>query len=250
MIGNGPSGCGHLSESQLFHPFTVSEEMRSTTMPGKKGLSTRIEASLQADERLAGHPIMATVRKGVVKLKGMVPDHRCRMLAEMIATSFDECDEVVNDLVVEMKEQRPDEELLETVRSVLDSHPDVSSGVINVQVQDGIVTLHGNIVGPWERSLVENAAGAVSGVRDICNEVVVDLAKSMKDESLCTEIQSALAENADGNEEMVRVAVTNTTACLSGQVPTMSQKQLAETVAQQAGALRVQSDIIVAGQSR
>lgn len=214
----------------------------------KRGLSTRIEEALQADDRLSGQPIMATVRKGVVKLKGVVENRRCRLWAESIAHSFKECREVVNNLVIKTGRHVPDDELAESVRSALDLHPDVSAEVISVIVKDGVVTLRGNIVGTWERHLVENTASNVRGVRDVRNEVAVDLAKSMEDESLCCEIQAALADELPLNSGSVRVAVTNGTVLLSGMVPSPSQKILAESAVRQTGASQVQSDIIVASE--
>jgi osmotically-inducible protein OsmY len=188
---------------------------------------------------------MANVRKGVVKLKGMVENHRCRLLAETIAASFEECSEVVNELVVEAKGRVTDEELTETVRSELDSHPDVSSEVISATVKDGMVTLRGNIVGAWERGLVENATRNVRGVRDIRNEVAVDLTRSMEDESLCCAIVAVLAEEADLDGTAIRVAVVNGAALLSGAVPTLSQKDLAEAVARRVGVTGIQNEVIV-----
>jgi osmotically-inducible protein OsmY len=214
--------------------------------PVKRGLSTRIEETLQADDRLSEQPIMATVRKSVVRLKGMVKNHRCKLLAESIAASFEECSEVINELVVETKGRVPDEELAESVRAVLDSHPDVSSEVIGISVENGVVTLRGNIVGAWERGLVENAARRVDGVTGLRNEVVVDLAKSMEDESLCCAILAVLAEEPNLSSGTVRVAVTNGTALLSGIVPSVWQRKLAETAARRAGASEIQTDIIVA----
>ena len=214
-------------------------------MPDRRGLSTRIEEALQNNDRLAGQPIAATVRKGVVKLRGMVESHGCKLLAQNIACSFGECIDVQNELVVKTRKCVPDEELAEAVRSALESHPDVCKEVVSVSVCDGVVTLSGNIVGEWERGAVENVTRKVRGVREVHNWVAVNLAKSMDDEGLCGDILAALAEEPGLGGGMVRVAVTNRVALLSGAVPALPHKELAEAVVQRLGISEIENEIIV-----
>ncbi|MCC6180160.1 MAG: BON domain-containing protein [Chloroflexi bacterium] len=69
---------------------------------------------------------------------------------------------------------RSDDRIREDVYDRLTDHPDVDASDIDVQVDNGIVTLSGSIDDRWQRREAEDVVDSVSGVRDIHNNLRIN----------------------------------------------------------------------------
>ena len=69
--------------------------------------------------------------------------------------------------------QRSDERIREDVSDRLMEHPDLDASEIEVKVSKGVVTLTGGVDSRWDKRLAEDIADAVSGVRDVMNQLSV-----------------------------------------------------------------------------
>ena len=67
--------------------------------------------------------------------------------------------------------QRSDERLRDEVSDRLMEHDEIDAGDIEVQVQDGEVTLTGTVPDRWMKRLAEDIAEQVMGVREVMNQV-------------------------------------------------------------------------------
>lgn len=70
--------------------------------------------------------------------------------------------------------QRSDDRIREDVSERLSDHPDVDASGIEVTVQNGEVTLHGEVGDRDTKRLAEDLAERVSGVRDVHNQIRVN----------------------------------------------------------------------------
>jgi hypothetical protein len=79
--------------------------------------------------------------------------------------------------------KRSDERIREDVSEALYRAPEVNASDIEVEVQDGLVTLKGTVTERRMKRLAEDCAADVSGVDDVRNEIRVQQAASMGSET-------------------------------------------------------------------
>jgi osmotically-inducible protein OsmY len=70
--------------------------------------------------------------------------------------------------------RRSDERIREEVSEELYRHPEIDAGEIEIQVQNGEVTLTGKVEDRHQKRLAEDLAERVSGVSDVHNQLKVD----------------------------------------------------------------------------
>jgi len=68
---------------------------------------------------------------------------------------------------------RPDAEIKSDVESALFRDPNVRSYEVNVEVQNGVITLRGTVDDEFARRAAEDDARAVPGCREVRNELQV-----------------------------------------------------------------------------
>jgi osmotically-inducible protein OsmY len=69
--------------------------------------------------------------------------------------------------------QRSDERIRDDLSEQLERHPQIDASEIEVQVQQGDVTLTGSVTDRQTKRLAEDVADAVSGVREVHNQLRV-----------------------------------------------------------------------------
>lgn len=210
-------------------------------------LRGQIRQALLLDDRLSEQPISVAVENGTVTLTGTVQSHNRKLAAQLVAASLDGCRDVVNALEVKPPGHVSDERIAEYVRAALEAHADITAEAITVSVSNGIATLSGTAASHWERTLAEDVALGSKGVCAVKNLLVVNLDEQIEDEALCREIQAALSYTRGLRDAKLRVAVNGDAAVLSGEVPTLWQKETAETVARRFRVSQVRNEIIVIG---
>lgn len=199
-------------------------------MPSDKQLETRVRRFILRDSRLSGQSIDVAVTGGVVTLRGNVQSFRRGAAAVEIAASIYGVAGVVDELHIEPPGRVADEQIAEHVRRALAARADVTAPTIVVTVKNGVVALSGKVGNHWERLLAEDTALGTKGVTKVNNVLLVDLDEQIEDEALSREIQETLSYTRGLRDTNVRVAVADDTAVLTGDVPELWQKEIAEAV--------------------
>ncbi len=120
---------------------------------------------------------------------------------------------------------------------------------INVDTNNGIVTLFGVVDSPKMKQAAEAEVRKVDGVKNVVNDLqVVAEAKQdrveHKDDQITKAIQTRLDANAGLKDSKIDVAVSNGVARLTGTVNSRSDQITALTVARStAGVVRVIDDL-------
>ena len=210
-------------------------------------LAVAVRESLMRDDRLSAHSIDVSVVKGVVTLRGDVSSYRRKLAAIEIVESIDGCRDIVDGITVIPSVSIPDTEIAENVRRALETHADITKEVITVSARSGNVKLEGRVASTWERALARDVALGVRGVRGVTDLLLVDLGGKIEDEALMRNIQAAISESNELKDTNVRVAVTASTAVLSGEVPALWKKRRAEEIASRFRVTRVRNDVVVNG---
>ncbi len=141
-----------------------------------------------------------------------------------------------------LPEYRPDDEIAEDIRQALWSVYPIRSmelDAIEVLVQDGIVTLRGNVASPSHRYLAVQAVKKVPGVLHVVDELVAD-------DDLEAEVAHELANDQQLVGLLLRVDSHLGVITFEGRVPTPELQQRAVAIAERVPGVReVISHIVV-----
>jgi osmotically-inducible protein OsmY len=112
---------------------------------------------------------------------------------------------------------------LETVQQ-----PQAPVGLIEVKVEDGVVTLDGDVPGLVQKRLAGVLAWWVPGSRDIVNGLGVTPPEDDNDGAITDAVRIALEKDPFVNAEQIRVSTRDNVVTLTGLVPTESEREMAE----------------------
>ncbi len=125
-----------------------------------------------------------------------------------------------------------------TDRSISDAVEDeflldrgVFAHLIDVNTEDGIVTLNGRVSNILAKERAARIAGIVKGVRAVVNRIEVDPIKSLTDQEIRNDVKEALLTDPATDSYEIDVQVRNGIVTLSGRVDSWQEKNLCETVA-------------------
>ena len=118
--------------------------------------------------------IQVGVDHGLVILRGAVSFHREAEGAEDIAAWQSGVKSVANQItVLPPKQAISDENLLAILRETIDRFFPFEKNTVQVQVNQGQVTLTGNVMSLWARQEVEKEVRRIQGVREVDNKIAV-----------------------------------------------------------------------------
>jgi len=179
-------------------------------------LAELIRNALMIDAHVSSQPISVHVCDAIVILRGTVQSFARKKFAEQIASGIDGVVGVVNELEVTSPGLVGDDTIAAGVRAALDAHPDITKETVTVQVKEGGVTLRGTVKSDWERSIAQDIAVSVSGVRSVRNLIFGSGSDHESDAALSRNIQTAINLTLGLEASNIRVAVDGDTAVLSG----------------------------------
>jgi osmotically-inducible protein OsmY len=210
-------------------------------------LADDVRQALMLDDRLSEHPIAVTARGGIVRLEGVVQDHRRKLAAVNVATSFVGHERVDDAIVVQppVASADADGEIADAIRRSLEVHSDVARSTVTIDVRNGVVTLSGSVRDEFERARAEDVALAANGVRRVRNLLLVDAGDHARDEAISRRIRRTLDGELGTDGSRIRVAIAGDTAVLSGVVPTPWHREKSEEIARRSRILHVRNKIDV-----
>lgn len=122
-----------------------------------------------------------------------------------------------------------DKDLKQHVQSALDWEPSLDASDIGVSVDEGVVTLRGNVGTFAEKLTAEGDALRVYGVKGVANDLAVHLPSQFErtDTEIAQASAAALAWNTMVPKDRVTVTVTNAWVGLNGTLDWQYQKDAA-----------------------
>jgi osmotically-inducible protein OsmY len=146
-----------------------------------------------------------------------------------------------------------DKDLKQHVQSALDWEPSLDASDIGVSVNEGVVTLRGNVGSYAEKTMAERVALRVYGVKGIADDLVVHLVsgRERSDTEIAQAAVAALNWNTMIPDDRVTVAVASGWLTLNGTVDWQYQKDAAaRAVRDLTGVKGVTNNIIVQPHAR
>ena len=171
------------------------------------------------DKRIDASKITVTVDKGNVMLNGPVNTYSSFMRLYNYARNSNNVVSVKADMVVKYANPQPtDADIVNFTQNSLKWDADMNGSVINVASVNGHVTLSGNIDSFWKKTLAEERATSIVGVKDIKNELAIVHTEKISDEKLSQSLVSAMKTNRYIDVTNVNVNIENANVILTGTV--------------------------------
>ncbi|MGK7395228.1 MAG: BON domain-containing protein [Candidatus Cyclobacteriaceae bacterium M3_2C_046] len=143
--------------------------------PTNEEIATNIRKIYQWNSHIDVNSLSVTVEDGLVTLEGAVKSYWRKMQAEELAQSVKGVIKVLNKLTVVPNKDVVDEVVADDIVNALDRNQNVKVNDIDVKVQDGIVTLSGQVSDWPTRQNIYRTALYTRGVVDIKDHISISL---------------------------------------------------------------------------
>jgi hyperosmotically inducible periplasmic protein len=208
----------------------------STTAAGRYDSQVQTAVSEKLQKKSEFKNISSTVEDGIITLTGQVDTYQHKLDAEKQARKSDKEVKGVRNLV-EVSTTVPDQELQQKLSRKLATdrwgYFDNAFNVVNLGVNDGVVTLTGEVADYSALNSALSTVQRVAGIKDVVNNLTVAPASNFDDElrfRLYRAIygDSTLSKYSMDPAKPIRIAVNNGNIGLYGQVDNTMDKQIAE----------------------
>jgi len=211
----------------------------------------RVRAALASEPRLDLHtfPIELSFAQGTLTLEGEVGDVAAKKLALERAAALPEVTGIIDRLRVRPAQRMGDGEIRDLVRDAFLQEPAFADfairrrlgervetvreppearGAIDLEVEDGVVTLNGQVPGLDDKRLAGVLAWWVPGSRDVINGIAVEPPEDDSDDAILEAVRLVLEKDPFVDASQIRVGVKNASVRLTGLVPTEAEREMAE----------------------
>jgi len=199
---------------------------------------------LKWEPTLKAAEIGVAVKDGIVTLSGHVDSYAKKLVAERAAARVFGVRAVVEAIQVRLPSslKRSDEDIAEMVANVLDWNVLVPIDRIKVHVQDGVVTLSGEVDWGYQKYAAEEAVHHLMGVVWLNNQIRVK--PTVKPQDIKDKIVSAFQRNVLLDSRRIKIETSGGKVILSGSVRSWGERAEAQWVAWAApGVFEVENDI-------
>jgi len=217
-----------------------------TTTIQDSELRRKVLAELEWDPSIDASAIGVAVDGGVVTLSGTVSCYADKLNAERAVKRVAGVKAVAEDLVTKLSRtaERTDAEVAQSVVNALQYNVSVPAEKIRATVENGWVTLDGEVEWQYQKAAAESTVRHLMGVKGLTNRV--DVKTKARTADVKSQIESAFARWAHQEATRIKVEATDGTVNLRGTVHTFAAKDQAEHAAWlAAGVTKVRNDIIV-----
>lgn len=190
--------------------------------------------------------IGVAVKNGIVTLSGIVDSYSKKLNAERAAKKVAGVKAIAEDIQIGVSPAywRTDAEIAEAVINALKWHTAVPDDKLKVKVEEGNVTLEGEVEWDYQRSGAKSAIQNLSGVKSVFN--LITIKPKLNPFELEQKIAAAFRRNATVDASKINVSTIGNKVILTGKVRSAAESEDAEDVAwEAAGVYQVENKLIV-----
>jgi len=215
-------------------------------MRSDEDIKRDVEDELRWDPDIDPTNIGIAVRGGVVELVGFVRSYYQKWEAEVAAKRVAGVVGVANDLEVRLPgvDERPDADIARDAVAEIRFQLPIAAESIKVVVNDGWVTLEGEVEWNYQREIAENAVRRLRGIKGVFNSIKVK--PKAEPSAIKRKIEAAFRRHAEIDAERITIEVNGGDVILKGTVRSWTERQEAERAAWSApGIAKVDNRLIV-----
>ena len=201
---------------------------------------------LKWDPSVGRGEIGVAARDGVVTLSGQVDTYAQKYAAESAAKRVGGVRAVAEDLLVQppLTSARTDTDIAHAALAAIRWDTEVPQDALTLRVENGWITLEGEVEWNYQKSAAERAVRYLTGVRGLTNLIVVRPDVSVSE--LRNKIEEALKRSAALDAKQIEVEAHEGSVVLSGKVRSWAERVDAERAAWSApGVSNVEDRILI-----
>lgn len=200
-------------------------------MKSDSQLQQDVSEELKWEPSVHAGEVTVKVKNGIATLEGEVCTYAEKWSAERAALRVGGVKGVSDKLKVSLTEDgaRSDADITSAVESALDWSSTVPEDSVSAQVEDGWVTLTGNVDWQFQRLAAVDCVRYQQGVIGVSDEIVIK--PSLSSALVKADIEAALQRRAAVDAKAISVEVHGTDVTLTGTVHTWSERDLATSSA-------------------
>lgn len=186
---------------------------------------------LKSDPFLNATEIGVAVKDGIVTLSGQVDSFYKKISIENAVKEVAGVKAIALDILIGLSPfyAKTDTEIAQAILHALQWHTAVQEEKIQIHVEDGKVTLSGEVDWEYERANARKAIENLEGIKSITNLITVRPRITYDD--VQKKIESAFQRSASLDSRKIHVNVLGNEVILSGTVSSLGQKEDAEYAA-------------------
>jgi len=215
-------------------------------MKSNETLQRDVQESIKWEPLLHAAEIGVIAKNGIVTLTGTVDSYAKKMEAETATKKVAGVKAIVEKIEIDYGHfgKITDDKIAEDILKEFKSNLTVPSNSIKVTVENGWVTLEGNVNWNYQREATKNSVTNLMGVRGISNNIKIN--PEIKEKVEKRAIEKAFQRNWAINYDEIDVDVYDNNVRLTGNVDSYYQKDEAERIAWNApGVWSVNNDLEV-----
>lgn len=200
-------------------------------MKSNETLQTDVQNAIKWEPLLHAAEIGVIAKDGVVTLTGEVNSYAKKLEAESAAKKVIGVNALVEKIEVKFPVTwaKTDEEIANSVLSALKSRWDVPKDKVTIKVEDGWITLEGELPWNYQKEAAKSAINHLSGVKGVTNNIKIKSATHDAIEK--QDVIDAIHRSWSVDDMDIDVEVSGTTVSLSGTVGSWYQKEEAARIA-------------------
>ncbi|MEO8254515.1 MAG: BON domain-containing protein [Flavobacterium sp.] len=215
-------------------------------MKNNEDLQRDVQNAIKWEPSLHAAEIGVTVKDGVVTLTGTVDGYFKKKEAEDAAKNVAGVKAVVEKVEVKYSNgyTKSDNEIATEVLKALSDSWSIPNDKVKVKVENGMVTLEGELSWNYQREDAKKAITYLPGVKSVINSIKIK--SEVHDAIEKKDVEKALARSWAFDSDDIAVKVNGTNVTLSGVVGSIYQKEEAGRLAWKTpGIWTVENDLVV-----
>jgi osmotically-inducible protein OsmY len=215
-------------------------------MKTNQELQTDVQNAIKWEPLLNAAEIGVTAKDGVVSLTGVVDSYLKKLEAENAAKKVIGVKALVEKIEVKFPSawSKTNAEIAHEVITALEANWSVPKDKVTVKVEDGWVTLEGELPWNYQKEAAKSAVHYLTGVKGVTNNIKI---KSESHDLIEKhDVENAIGRSWAVDDSDIQVAVSGTTVTLSGTVDSWYQKEEAGRIAWNTpGIWHVKNELVV-----
>ncbi|UPT69880.1 MAG: BON domain-containing protein [Flavobacterium sp. JAD_PAG50586_2] len=200
-------------------------------MKSNEQLQKDVLDAIKWEPQLHAAEIGVIVHDGIVTLTGTVDNYNKKLAAQDATKEVAGVKAVVEKIDVKYPHSgiKSNDEIAAEALKSLKNHWNVPDERIKIEVEDGWITLNGDVHWNYQKEAAKRAVENIPGVKGVFNHIQIKT--QHKSELEKKVIENALRRHWSINADDIRVLVDNDKVILNGTVTSLYQKEEAEKIA-------------------